>query len=84
MLCPRVDDLPSVLHPQALAVGVVRVSQVTLQGDGPGRVQRQQDLISGIDLWFCKTETVSPYRSTGVCVLTVIASAATLLYWGNY
>lgn len=68
-LCPCVDDLLPILHPEAFLVGCVGSGEVTLHGNRWRRVRatmirRQDDLIRGIDLWFWKTETVKPYPRT--------------------
>lgn len=64
-LRPRVGDLPSVFHPEALFVRSLESGEVTQQSDGLQSAICQDDLIGRIDLWLCKTDTVKPYHSSG-------------------
>lgn len=56
---PRVGDLQSIFHPEALFVSSLESGEVTQQSDGFQCAVCQDDLIGRIDLWLCKTERQS-------------------------
>lgn len=65
VLCSCIGDLLSILHPEAFFGGSLSSGEVTLQYKWfASAVQWENDLIGGIDLWFCKKETVKPYHRT--------------------
>lgn len=65
-LRPRVGDLQSVFHPEALLVRSLESGKVTQQSDRFLSTFCQDDLIGRIDLWLCKDrETVRPSHRSG-------------------
>lgn len=86
LLCPCIRDFLSILHPKAFFVGSLRSGDITVQGNWfASAVWWQDDLIRGIDLWFCKTEAFKPYHRTGAqsClnVLGVVAVGCMLFLY---
>lgn len=68
-LRPRVGDLQSVFHPEALFVRSLESGEVTQQSDRFQSTVCQDDLIGRIDLWLCKTERQSgPLTEAGLKV----------------
>lgn len=69
LLCSCVGDLLSIFHPEAFFVRSLGSGEVALQGNWFSSAIWQDDLVRGIDLWFCKTKTVKPYHRNWVSKL---------------